>query len=249
WQKKPRGAPSLDIGPLQRIAFLENHDQVANSGFGQRLIDLTDRARLRAMTALLLLGPGTPMLFQGQEFASSTPFLYFADHRDELAQAVAKGRREFLMQFPSLADVKFDQPAAEATYEKCLIDWSEREEKAWAVRLHRDLIALRREDPILSRAAKLRIDGAVLTEEAFLVRLFGGDEDRLLVFNFGRDWSPRIIPEPLLAPPPNATWRLVWSSHDPAYGGDGVRQPLDSDGWFVQGRAALVLASADAEGA
>ena len=71
----------------------------------------------------------------------------------------------------------------------------------------------------------------------------------MLVFNFGRDWSPRIIPEPLLAPPPNATWRLVWSSHDPAYGGDGVRQPLDSDGWFVQGRAALVLASADAEGA
>ena len=189
------------------------------------------------------------MLFQGQEFASSTPFLYFADHRDELAQAVAKGRREFLMQFPSLTDVKFDQPAAEVTFEKCLIDWSEREEKAWAVRLHRDVIALRREDPILSRAAKLRIDGAVLTEEAFLVRLFGEGEDRLLVFNFGRDWSPRIIPEPLLAPPPNATWRLVWSSHDPAYGGDGVRQPLDSDGWFVQGRAALVLASADAEGA
>ena len=138
------------------------------------------------MTALLLLGPGTPMLFQGQEFASSTPFLYFADHRDELAQAVAKGRREFLMQFPSLTDVKFDQPAAEVTFEKCLIDWSEREEKAWAVRLHRDVIALRREDPILSRAAKLRIDGAVLTEEAFLVRLFGEGEDRLLVFNFGR---------------------------------------------------------------
>jgi maltooligosyltrehalose trehalohydrolase len=250
WQKKPRGAPSLDIDPSQRINFLENHDQVANSGFGRRLIELTDRARLRAMTALLLLGPGTPMLFQGQEFASSTPFLYFADHRDELAQAVAKGRREFLMQFPSLAEGSLDQPAAEATFKKCLIDWSEREENAWAVQLHRDLIALRREDPVLSRAAHVWIDGAVLTEDAFLVRLFGEDEDRLLVFNFGRDWSPRIVPEPLLAPPPQAMWRLVWSSHDPAYGGDGVREPLDSEGrWFVQGRAALVLRSAVVESA
>ncbi len=249
WQKKPRGAPSLDIDPMQRITFLENHDQVANAGFGQRLVDLTDRARLRAMTALLLLGPGTTMLFQGQEFASSTPFLYFADHRDELAQAVAKGRREFLMQFPSLAEVALDQPAAEATFEKCLIDWSERDRNAWAVRLHRDLIAMRREDPILSRAAKLRLDGAVLTEDAFVVRLFGEGEDRLLVFNFGLDWSPRVIPEPLLAPPPHARWRLAWSSHDPAYGGDGIRPPLDADGsWFVQGRAALVLASESVEG-
>ena len=154
WQKKPRGAPSLDIDQTQRVTFLENHDQVANSGFGKRLVDLTDRARLRAMTALLLLGPGTPMLFQGQEFASATPFLYFADHRSELAEAVAKGRREFLMQFPSLAGVELDAPAAAATFDKCVIDWSERAANAWAVRLHRDLIALRRDDPVLARAAK-----------------------------------------------------------------------------------------------
>ena len=99
WQKKPRGAPALDLEATQRVIFLENHDQVANSGFGKRLIDLTDRARLRAMTAILLLAPATPMLFHGQEFASSTPFLYFADHRNEIAEAVAQGRREFLGQF------------------------------------------------------------------------------------------------------------------------------------------------------
>ena len=244
WQsKKPRGAPALDLEAAQRVIFLENHDQVANSGFGKRLVDLTDRARLRAMTALLLLAPATPMLFQGQEFASSTPFLYFADHHNELARAVAHGRHAFLTQFPSLAGVALDPPGAEATFGKCVIDWSERATNAWAVRLHRDLIALRRDDPILARAASMRIDGAVLSEEAFLVRLFGERAERLLVFNFGRDLAPHIIPEPLFAPPADGAWRLLWSSEHPAYGGDGVREPIDSDGsWYVQGRAAFVLA-------
>jgi maltooligosyltrehalose trehalohydrolase len=246
WQKEPRGAPALDIDPSQRVTFLENHDQVANSGFGKRLVDLTDRARLRAMTALLLLGPGTPMLFQGQEFASSTPFLYFADHRDELARAVAQGRGEFLMQFPSLTGVKLDAPGADATFGKCVIDWSEREANEWAVRLHRDLIALRRSDPVLSRAASLRLDGAVLSEDAFLVRVFGEGAERLFLFNFGGDWAPRIIPEPLLAPPTDQGWRLLWSSEHPDYGGDGVRDPVDREGcWYMQGRAACVLASDD----
>jgi maltooligosyltrehalose trehalohydrolase len=73
WQQKRRGTSSLTLDPAQLVLFLENHDQVANSGGGERLIALTDRALLRAMTAVLLLAPGTPMLFQGQEFASSTP--------------------------------------------------------------------------------------------------------------------------------------------------------------------------------
>ena len=106
-----------------------------------------------------------------------------------------------------------------------------------------DLIALRREDTILARAASMRIDGAVLSEEAFLVRLFGEHAERLLVFNFGRDLMPRIIPEPLLAPPADGAWRLLWSSEHPTYGGDGVREPVDPDGcWYVLGRTAFVLA-------
>ena len=184
------------------------------------------------------------MLFQGQEFASSTPFLYFADHRGKLAQQVAKGRHDFLMQFPSLAEVELDQPGADATFGKCVIDWSERETNAWAVRLHRDLIALRRSDPILSRVASLRIDGATLSDDAFLVRLSDEHAERLLFFNLGRDWSPHIFPEPLLAPPADASWRLLWSSEHPAYGGGGIRAPVDPSGcWYVQGCAAFVLAA------
>ena len=83
------------------------------------------------MTALLLLGPGTPMLFQGQEFGASTPFLFFADHNPELAPLVHKGRKEFLSQFPSIAteasQAAIDDPAKEATFSRCRLDCSERQ--------------------------------------------------------------------------------------------------------------------------
>ncbi len=103
WQKKRRGTPALDLEPAQFVTYIQNHDQIANSGKGERCHLLTSPGRYKAMTALLLLAPQTPMLFQGQEFASSSPFLFFADHQGELRAKVAQGRREFLSQFPNLA--------------------------------------------------------------------------------------------------------------------------------------------------
>ncbi|HEV3496357.1 MAG TPA: malto-oligosyltrehalose trehalohydrolase, partial [Actinomycetes bacterium] len=99
WQGKRRGQPGLDIAPAAFVTFIQNHDQIANSGRGLRAHQLTSPGRYRAMTALMLLAPGTPMLFQGQEFAASAPFLYFADHKPDLAKLVHRGRREFLSQF------------------------------------------------------------------------------------------------------------------------------------------------------
>jgi maltooligosyltrehalose trehalohydrolase len=100
WQRQARGTLSFDIEPAQFVTFLQNHDQVANSGRGQRPNEVTSPGRWRAMTAVLLLSPGTPMLFQGQEFSASAPFLYFADHEPELAAGVGRGRAAFLNQFP-----------------------------------------------------------------------------------------------------------------------------------------------------
>src|SRR5262249_35756148 len=96
WQRQPRGMPGLDLPPTAFVAYLQNHDQVANSSRGWRGHRLTSPGKWRAMTALLLLGPSTPMLFQGQEFAASNPFLYFADFDADLAAAVRRGRGEFL---------------------------------------------------------------------------------------------------------------------------------------------------------
>ena len=94
----------LDLGPAAFVAFTQNHDQVANSAAALRHppVDQPGPAN-RPLTALLLLAPATPMLFQGQEFAASSPFLFFADHNPELARLVHKGRKEFLKQFPSIA--------------------------------------------------------------------------------------------------------------------------------------------------
>src|SRR5690606_24209863 len=103
WQRKCRGQPALDLSARNYVTCLENHDQVANSATGARLHALTSPAMLRATTTFWLLAPPTPMLFQGQEFASSAPFVYFCDHHAELAPVVERGRREFLEQFPSIA--------------------------------------------------------------------------------------------------------------------------------------------------
>src|SRR5439155_2435698 len=124
----------------------------------------------RAMTAVLLLGPATPFLFQGQEIGSPNPFLYFADHRGELARAVRKGRAEFLTQFPSLDGAPIEEPSSEATFERCKLDRADRNEQAFA--LHRDLLAMRHGDPAFR--AQGRVSGSVIAPEAFVIRFFEG---------------------------------------------------------------------------
>jgi maltooligosyltrehalose trehalohydrolase len=200
WQKQRRGTPALDLHPASFVNFIQNHDQIANSLRGERIHQLTSIGRLKAMTTLLLLAPQTPMLFMGQEFASSSPFLYFADHNPELAKLVMNGRFEFLKQFKTFAcgecESVYDNPESEATFRKCVLDFSEREKRRDIFALHRDLLKLRREDPVFSKPRWCGVDGAVLGAEALVLRFFhytwrdeshespsvsgaaGGEEDR-----------------------------------------------------------------------
>ncbi len=249
WQKKPRGTPALDLPPTAFVHFLENHDQVANSVRGERLAQLSSPGRVRALTALLLLGPQTPLLFQGQEFGASAPFLYFADHEGELARLVRRGRADFLSQFPSIAapDVRaaLADPGDPATFTRCRLDWSERDARRPTLALHRDLITLRRGD----RALRGPLDAAVLDEHAFVLRYFGGDDgDRLLCVNLGGPLHFRPLPEPLLAPPVCARWREAWSSEDTEYGGRGAASPdAGQEGWGLAGESAVLLVSEPAD--
>jgi maltooligosyltrehalose trehalohydrolase len=245
WQKKRRGTPALDLGAERFVLYLENHDQVANSGRGARLSTLAAPGLLRAMTALLLLAPGTPMLFQGQEFGSTRPFVYFADHDAELARAVAKGRREFLTQFPSLADQEVQQripdPAAPDTFASCKLDWSERDRHGHLWDLHRDLLRLRREDPAFAAQDATGLSTAVLGAQTMLLRYRCIAGDRLLLVNLGTDLHLDVAPEPLLAPPRGASWRTLWSSEDPRYDGRGTSAVEREDGFRLPGQAAVVL--------
>jgi maltooligosyltrehalose trehalohydrolase len=246
WQKQRRGQPSLDLPAHRFIQFLQNHDQVANSARGQRLHELTTPGRLRALTALLLLTPCTPLLFQGQEFAASAPFLYFARHEDALNRMIGKGRHEFLTQFPNIASEEggklLASPDDEQTYRRCQLDHGERERNAHIVRLHRDLLALRRDDPGFAAQDRDRMHGAVLGPEAFLLRFLGPVEDRLLVINLGASLSLLPMAEPLLAAPRNARWKLLWHSEDPRYGGNGMIEPEGEHSWRLPAHALAVLA-------
>jgi maltooligosyltrehalose trehalohydrolase len=244
WQSQRRGTPALDLLPHAFVTYLENHDQVANSAFGRRLHLSSSPGNFRAMTAWMLLGPATPMLFQGQEYSSSKPFLYFADHQPDLAEAVRRGRVEFLSQFPSLTDERVVQqlspPSDEETFARCKLDRSERTTHAAAYALHCDLIALRKRDPVLARAGTIRPEGAVLGPGALLLRYIDGEHgDRLLIVNLNCDVDFTPAREPLLGAPLGARWKLAWSSEAPEYGGQGA-PPLDADGpWRIPGSSAM----------
>lgn len=246
WQKQPRGTPGFGLPPAAFINYIQNHDQVANTACGERLQEVTTPGRLRALTAYLLLAPGTPMLFQGQEFAASSPFLFFADHKPELGKAVRKGRGEFMSQFPSIAtpeaQARLADPCDPETFERCKLDLRERETHAGVYALHRDLLALRKADAAFRAQKPGAVDGAVLGNEAFLLRFSPGTgDDRLLLVNLGRDLNPYPAPEPLLAPLQGREWEVAWSSEDPRYGGGGT-PPLETDeGWKIPGHAAVVL--------
>jgi maltooligosyltrehalose trehalohydrolase len=246
WQKQRRGTPDFRLAPAKFVTYIQNHDQIANSGRGERVQFMTSPGRLRAMTALMLLAPGTPMLFQGQEFASSSPFYYFADHKPDLAKLVEKGRGKFLAQFRSLATSEMQpvliDPGSPSTFERCKLDFSERERNRGAYDLHRDLLRLRRSDPVFSAQKPLGVDAAVLSEECLLLRFFGeADDDRLLLVNFGRDLHLDPAPEPLLAPPDGMTWQTLWSSEDPRYGGTGTPRLESKDNWRIPGHAAVAM--------
>jgi maltooligosyltrehalose trehalohydrolase len=246
WQEKRRGTPVFDQPPARFVTYLQNHDQVANSGRGLRCDRLTSPGRYKAMTALLLLAPGTPLLFQGQEFAASSPFLFFADHRAELAKLVRRGRAQFLTQFRSLALPEMQaclcDPGDPQTFERCKLDFTERQSHAGIYALHRDLLRLRREDPVFRAQRPRGVDGAVLGAQTFVLRYFAEDgDDRLLLVNLGRDLHLDPAPEPLLAAPPGRSWQALWSSEDPRYGGCGTAPPETEENWRIPGEAAVVL--------
>jgi maltooligosyltrehalose trehalohydrolase len=248
WQMGRRGTPSLGWPPRTFVWYLQNHDQIANSASGQRLHQLTDAASFRAATGLLLLGPATPMLFQGQEFAASSPFLYFAGHEPELAALVETGRKEFLQQFDALATSEVQErlpsPSDLDVFRRCKLDWSERERNSEMLALHRDLLRIRCDDPPFP-AQDATIDGAVLAERCFVLRSLRRDGgDQLLIVNLGEEFRLTPVKEPLLAPELGSEWTLAWSSEFPRYGGSAapVWDMHGNDGpWRIPTRCTLLF--------
>jgi len=190
-----RGEPSAHLPPTAFVSFLQNHDQVGNRALGQRIGALTNDSsadRLAALYACLLLSPHIPMLFMGEEFAASTPFLYFCDFHGELAEAVANGRRAEFARFKAFADeaaqARIPDPNAAETFAQSKLRWEEANRPPHRARLQlvRSLLALRRHHlvPRLAGAA----EGGAFRSQGGLVRvewMLGGGTPWHLVANLG----------------------------------------------------------------
>jgi maltooligosyltrehalose trehalohydrolase len=151
-----RGAASAHLPPTRFVLFLQNHDQVGNRAHGDRRIGAVDPAARRAALALLLLAPGIPMLFMGDEWAAVQPFLYFTAHGGELAEAVREGRRREFARFSAFGGTELTDPNDPMTFARSRLRSSERTTvQVDELTYHRQLLALRR-----THIAP-RLDGAV----------------------------------------------------------------------------------------
>ncbi|MDO9225291.1 MAG: malto-oligosyltrehalose trehalohydrolase [Pseudomonadota bacterium] len=193
---QPRGEPSAHLPPGAFINFLQNHDQIGNRAFGERLNHLAAPLIQEAVTAVLLLAPQPPMLFMGEEFAAAQPFLFFCDFGPELARAVTEGRRREFSRFARFADPaareRIPDPNAVATFEACVLDWGSIEQAPHqaVLDLHRRLLA-RRKQWIAPRLAGMGNGDPKLTllsERALDLRWRLGDGSLLtLQANFAED--------------------------------------------------------------
>ena len=247
WRKALRGTSAFGIAAEVFVCFIENHDQIANTGTGERLRLQTSAGRYRALTALLLLGPWTPLLFQGEEFGASNPFLFFADIGDaSVRDAIRRGRAEWLAPFLSVTEEEalrtLPAPDDPRVFARCKLDFSEREKNRELYDLHIDLLKLRREDSRFRQQSSGGIDGAVLGSASFVLRYFSNEnDDRLLLVNLGKSQVLNPAAEPLLAPPLGCRWKTLWTTDSPGYGGAGSTAVATQEQWILPAESTVAL--------
>ena len=128
---EPRGEPSAQLPPSAFVAFMQNHDQIGNRAFGERISDIASSGAVRAVAATYLLLPQTPMLFMGEEWCTGKPFPFFCDFEGELGNLVREGRRDEFKKFPAFQDPqqrdRIPDPQAEATFQLGKLDWEQKD--------------------------------------------------------------------------------------------------------------------------
>lgn len=215
---RPHGHPATGLSGHRFVGFLQNHDQVGNRPRGERLPALVSLGRLKVGAALLLMSPFVPMLFQGEEWGASSPFLYFTDHGDPaLAKAVRDGRRRELEALGWKPE-GIQDPEAPETFERCRLDWTELAGQPHAALMewHRLLIRLRRQREELRDG---RMDRA---------RVSFDDHQRSLVMQRqGTIVACSLAPQPIQVRLPPADL-LLGSEPEVRVGPNGVELPPDS---------------------
>jgi maltooligosyltrehalose trehalohydrolase len=225
---EPRGTRVTDEPAKSFIFCIQNHDQVGNRPFGDRLNHEINFGRYAVASALLLFAPESALLFMGQEFAASTPILFFTDHEPELGHLVTEGRRREFQGFRPFADEDMREsipdPQAPSTFFSSKLRLSERRTQCAAYDLNRALLQLRRDDPVLAGASRQDMRAAADGAEMITVHRWRQTEHRLLLANIGAETSIALSAWPATG------WRIMFATSQRRYGGSGYRPRLHGRG-------------------
>jgi maltooligosyltrehalose trehalohydrolase len=239
---RPRGTPASGLPPAAFVHCIQNHDQVGNRALGDRLHHGIDAAAYRVAVALLLLSPYTPLLWMGQEWAASSPFLYFTDHPEGLGRLVTEGRRREFGKFSAFADPqareRIPDPQAEETFVRSKLDWSERDRMPHAgmLALHRALLHLRATHSALRRRDRASFAVTALGPDALALRRTGdGGSALLLVVTFAAPLTANLASTDETRPPANRAWTLHLCTEEGRFGceSEGEIARLSADGQLV----------------
>lgn len=236
----PRGTPADGLPPRAFVQCIQNHDQVGNRALGDRLHHSIGPSDYRALSALLILSPYTPLLWMGQEWMASAPFLYFTDHPVELGRLVTEGRREEFAHFSSFADPamreEIPDPQAVETFRRSVLCWEEREgpPHAGVLTLYRELLGLRRSEPALRTRDRAHFAVAALGDHALALRRWSPAGDvLLLVVRLAGGEPPVLDRQPETRAPAGHRWSVVLSTEDERFGGarlDARSPEIDAPG-------------------
>lgn len=208
----PRGTACRHLPPAGFIHCLSNHDQTGNRWLGERINHLIPARGYRALSVLLCLTPGTPMLFMGQEWGASSPFLYFTDHEEDLGKKITEGRKVEFAAFPEFSEIaRPPDPQAVETFDQSKLDWKERNKPACRqiLDLYRECLFLRKTHKAFRPTGRNSWSAAVSSSEASAIEL--RNEEFLLIVNLG---GAGVVSLP-------AGCQRVLSSEEARFGGSG----------------------------
>ena len=242
--------PVDERDPASAFVFcIQNHDQVGNRPFGDRIHHEINADRYAVVSTLLLFAPETPLLFMGQEFAASTPFLYFTDHPDELGRLVTNGRRQEFAGFGAFHDPALREtipdPQAETTFAASRLKLGERERHAGIYRLYMDLLQLRASDRVLSHNDRATTRASALTSQVIVVYRWHESEHRILLANVGNEIAVDLasivdLPSGWYGRSGRSGRSVMFSTAWTRYGGDGCRPEDHEDRMVIPARTAMI---------
>ncbi|UQN09269.1 malto-oligosyltrehalose trehalohydrolase [Deinococcus sp. QL22] len=194
-QHHPRGRRADALEGFNFVYCIQNHDQIGNRAWGERLQDGVGQAGFWAASVLLLFLPMTPLLFQGQEWMAQTPFQFFSDHQGELGRQVSEGRKAEFADFEAFGQgegvAAVPDPQASSTFQNSKLNWRELSQAphVQTLRLYQDLLRLRRDDPVLNQSARQTLRAGSYGDLLWVERRHAG-ERRVLLVNF----SDQLVP-------------------------------------------------------